>query len=304
MARDKYKQLYGYEGVLDAPSYNPDKVVLIEDPTHLLFDPRVRRPADPKLVAWILENERVPGEITIYFDKDLGPLVVNGRQRTRAAREANRIRSEKSLPPVLLRTDKRRFASMQEAAEAIEILNLGFASTTEEQAEKVRLWLSRDYPREKIAEMLGLTVGKVKRLEHWKERPARATTARRKAMAPRQAESVAAALRELSHGDDGGDGVAAALMACAFDLIAGDRTAIDGMPARVRQAIIAELDKPVARGRKARTVATVEMADDSNVCSKCNGSGDTRWIKSPDYEVCSECSGGGKISERSLEEAA
>lgn len=67
---------------------DPERLTLIEDPKHPLFDERVLLPIDPEMVA----NIREYGVLNPVIVRRNGDLleVIDGRQRTKNAREANR----------------------------------------------------------------------------------------------------------------------------------------------------------------------------------------------------------------------
>lgn len=69
-------------------SFDPEDLVLIEDPKHPLYDARVTLPLKPEFVA----NIRALGvvEPVIVRRIDGKPVVIDGRQRVRAARAVNR----------------------------------------------------------------------------------------------------------------------------------------------------------------------------------------------------------------------
>ena len=73
---------------LNAFSVEPEKLVIVTDPTHALFDERVLLPVEEKLVLNIMAfNVKQPVIVTKNGD-DIE--VVDGRQRVRAAVEANK----------------------------------------------------------------------------------------------------------------------------------------------------------------------------------------------------------------------
>lgn len=90
------KRLGGYQG------FDPDELVLPEDPTHPLYDPRVARPPDESL-ARSIDQDGVLQPIRVWKDEEGRPLVVVGRRRTRAARLVKQWRKERKDPePVLV----------------------------------------------------------------------------------------------------------------------------------------------------------------------------------------------------------
>ncbi|KAA0888798.1 ParB/RepB/Spo0J family partition protein [Oryzomonas rubra] len=76
----------------------PDRLVLITDPGHPLYDPRVDLPLDEALVRNIMVNGVIEPIIITKEGDDL--VVVDGRQRTKNAREANRRLVEQGKEPI------------------------------------------------------------------------------------------------------------------------------------------------------------------------------------------------------------
>lgn len=97
---------YGAEGKTNLLSFDPDKLTLVEDASHALYDPRVHDPVDASLVASI-KMKGVITPIIIWKDPESGQVcVVEGRGRVKAARVANRELREagevpKEVPAVI-----------------------------------------------------------------------------------------------------------------------------------------------------------------------------------------------------------
>lgn len=94
--------VYGAEGKSNALFFDPEKLVLVTDPKHPLYDKRVHLPVREKMVLNIM-HQGVLQAILITKDPESGEVqVVAGRQRVKAAREANRRLREKGCEPVLV----------------------------------------------------------------------------------------------------------------------------------------------------------------------------------------------------------
>jgi ParB family chromosome partitioning protein len=91
--------VYGAQGKTNLLQFDPDKLVLVEDKGHPLYDPRVKDPIDHALVASI-KMKGVIEPIIFWKDPESGDVcVVDGRGRVRCAREANRqLREEGQVP--------------------------------------------------------------------------------------------------------------------------------------------------------------------------------------------------------------
>lgn len=91
---DKYAQeRYGYEGKAEAFVVDPDKVVLVTDKDHVLYDPRVHNKFDEAFVQKLMAEGGTPDEIALWFQRENGEPIsrcIDGRQRVINSREANR----------------------------------------------------------------------------------------------------------------------------------------------------------------------------------------------------------------------
>jgi len=72
----------------DAWNLTPEELVLVDDKDHPLYDPRINLPLDENLVKNIMFNGVI--EPIVITKVGVQALVVDGRQRVRAAREANK----------------------------------------------------------------------------------------------------------------------------------------------------------------------------------------------------------------------
>ena len=79
---------------LNAFSFDPADLILIEDPDHPRYDPRVTLPLKPEFLASI-EAHGIGQAVVVRRDLKTGEAeVVDGRQRVRAAREINKKHGE------------------------------------------------------------------------------------------------------------------------------------------------------------------------------------------------------------------
>ncbi len=86
---------------LNAFAIEPELLTIIEDPKHHLYDERVKLPIDENLVKNIMvHGVKIP--VLVAKDGD-DILVVDGRQRVRAAIEANTRLKKEGAEPVLVR---------------------------------------------------------------------------------------------------------------------------------------------------------------------------------------------------------
>lgn len=96
------KDAYGAKGKTNVLMFDPEDVVLVEDPKHPLYDERVKLPVSESLVRNIMHHG-VLEPIIVAKDPETGKtVVVAGRQRTKATREANlRLRAQGCEPHLL-----------------------------------------------------------------------------------------------------------------------------------------------------------------------------------------------------------
>ncbi|GAB7525350.1 ParB/RepB/Spo0J family partition protein [Paraburkholderia sp. 2C] len=95
-------EAYGASGKSNVLFFDPDALTLITDPAHPLFDRRALLPFDEAMVRNI-RHRGVLETILIHKDPETGEVVVvDGRRRVIAAREANRRLRDEGLAPVLV----------------------------------------------------------------------------------------------------------------------------------------------------------------------------------------------------------
>ncbi|MGU7780508.1 ParB/RepB/Spo0J family partition protein [Burkholderia sp. PU8-34] len=108
--------VYGAKGKGNALDFDPDTLVLVTNPSHPLFDERVHWPVDENMVRNIMFHGVIqPIEVT--KDPETGEVqAVTGRQRVKAAREANRRLIDRGEPPVTVPGIVRRLAKDERAS--------------------------------------------------------------------------------------------------------------------------------------------------------------------------------------------
>ena len=93
---------YGAAGKSNVLFFDPEALTLIVDPAHPLFDRRALLPYDEAMVRNI-RHRGVLETILVHKDPETGEvIVVDGRRRVIAAREANRRLRDEGLPPVMV----------------------------------------------------------------------------------------------------------------------------------------------------------------------------------------------------------
>ena len=93
------KDVYGAVGNTSQLLFDPEDLVIVEDPKHPLYDERVNLPLSQALIANILHIGRVIEPVVVRKNPETGDVeVVAGRQRVRAVREINKHPSHKKDP--------------------------------------------------------------------------------------------------------------------------------------------------------------------------------------------------------------
>ncbi|RQZ50907.1 ParB N-terminal domain-containing protein [Burkholderia sp. Bp9099] len=93
---------YGAAGKSNVLFFDPDTLTLVTDPNHPLFDRRALLPYDEAMVRNI-RHRGVLETILVHKDPETGEvIVVDGRRRVIAAREANRRLRDEGLPPIMV----------------------------------------------------------------------------------------------------------------------------------------------------------------------------------------------------------
>ena len=93
---------YGASGKTNVLMFEPEKLHLVTDKTHLLYDERINLPIDEGMVLNIKELG-VLEPIIVWKDPETGlTCVVVGRQRVKHTLEANKLRLKEGKDPLLV----------------------------------------------------------------------------------------------------------------------------------------------------------------------------------------------------------
>ena len=193
------KDALGAVGGRDLWLFEPEKLHLVTDKSHPLYDERVDLPVDEALVANIMfEDTGVIEPIVIAKDPETGKIdVVDGRQRVKACVEANKRRKKQGLEPF-------QIAGIPKRGQAHVLAGL-MASTFIRQddsplgrAKKISRYIALGRTDEQAANQFGISVATVKNLVRVLDAPA----------AVRQAFEHGQDLdeRRLQGGEDGAGG--------------------------------------------------------------------------------------------------
>ena len=158
-------EVYGAEGRTNLFQFDPEKLILVTDKKHTLYDPRIEEPVSEELVKSIMWRG-VLEPIIVWRDPENpegGALVVDGRQRVKAAREANHRLAEQGSPPKLIRAVVERGDAKSMLA-LVAMSNEGrLAPTPVGRAKLVRRLLDAGYAEPAIAIILHVSEDVVSR---------------------------------------------------------------------------------------------------------------------------------------------
>jgi len=156
------KDAYGAEGHSNLLTFDPDKLKLVTSKTHFLYDPRVDNDPLESLIASI-EYKGVVEPLIVWKDPETGDVcVLDGRQRVKAAREANKRLRKRGEPIKLVKAivergdPKALFATMIVANEGRT------DPTPTERAKLAQRLLEQGYTEDVIAVILHCSNSAVK----------------------------------------------------------------------------------------------------------------------------------------------
>jgi len=157
------------KGKRDAYMFDPEDLVLVTDEKHPLYDPRVHLPVDENLVLNMMfcPDGKVPQgvlePISGVRDPETGKvLVVIGRQRTKACREANKRLKKRGLEPL-------RIPAMLVRADAVRGMGMLISENEHRQndtplgrAEKMARYMGLGRDEAEVATLFGISEASVK----------------------------------------------------------------------------------------------------------------------------------------------
>lgn len=146
---------YGAQGKTNVLNFAPENLYMETDPAHPLYDERVHLP----LEEWMVQNimhQGVIEPIVIWKDKETGKVyVVDGRQRVKHAREANRRLAESGKSQLLVPAVV-RIGSVHRAKEAaISANEIHIPDTPLGRAKKMASMLELSYDESDLALFFG-----------------------------------------------------------------------------------------------------------------------------------------------------
>ncbi len=142
---------YGAAGKSNVLFFDPDTLTLVTDPSHPLFDRRALLPYDEAMVRNI-RHHGVLETILVYKDPETGAvMIVDGRRRVIAAREANRRLRDEGLPPVMVPALPKRGKMVNMAGAMVATNEHREHDTPINRAEKMQRLRDLGYDDEQIA---------------------------------------------------------------------------------------------------------------------------------------------------------
>ena len=158
----KSKDAYGAEGQTNELRFDPEKLTLVVDENHPLYDARVHNQFDEAMVLNIMHyGVMVP--IVIAKDTETGlTVVVDGRQRVINTREANRRLRNQGRQPVLVPATIRRAAGADLAGVMVSTNELRQDDTPLGRAVKMARIMGFGKTEEELSIIFGCTLQTVK----------------------------------------------------------------------------------------------------------------------------------------------
>lgn len=149
------KDAYGASGKTNVLTFAPENLYMTDDPSHPLYDERIYLPLSESMVLNIMD-QGVIEPVIIWKDKETGTVyVVDGRQRVKHAREANRRLLEQGKPSLMVPAVV-RIGSVHRAKEAaISANEIHIPDTPLGRAKKMASMLELSYDESDIALFFG-----------------------------------------------------------------------------------------------------------------------------------------------------
>lgn len=141
----------------DCYLFDPKELVLIKDKEHPLYDPRVELPVDDALVESIMfDSQGVIEPIVITKDGE-DAVVIDGRQRVKAALEANKRLKKAGAVPVKVPCVVRKGSAKHLTAASVTANEVRINDDILARAKKASNLLNMGYTEEEIAKLFGVT---------------------------------------------------------------------------------------------------------------------------------------------------
>lgn len=158
------KDAYGAKGKGNLLPFDPEDLVLVTDKKSPLYDERMELPINEALVLNIMHHG-VLKPILVRKNTETGKLeVVDGRQRVRACREANKRLKKKGLEPHWIKAEVRRGDAPATMGIMMSANEFNQAPSAMERARKIQRYLELGRTPEECSVLLGLGTATIKNL--------------------------------------------------------------------------------------------------------------------------------------------
>jgi ParB family chromosome partitioning protein len=175
MASKDTRQAHGALGKTDMLLFDPERIKVVNDPAHALYDDR----ANEEPTEAFVENLMLFGVIEpVIFRKDgeTGePIIEDGRKRTLGLREANRRLAAKGVPEAdlwRLPAIPKRGSDGDAVLRMIMLNEQRFEDTASNRARKASAALDRGKTEEEVACALGVSLATLKNMLKFIDAPA------------------------------------------------------------------------------------------------------------------------------------
>lgn len=153
---------YGASGKSNVLFFEADKLHLITDPAHPLYDERVHLPIKETMVLNIMDQGIIE-PIVIWKDPETGlTCVVDGRQRVKHTLEANRRLAKEGKLPLLVPAVTRRGSALRMSNVMVSANEIHQPDTPLGRAKKMARMLERGGDEEDLALMFGVGIPTVR----------------------------------------------------------------------------------------------------------------------------------------------
>ncbi|HFP9378043.1 TPA: ParB/RepB/Spo0J family partition protein [Raoultella ornithinolytica] len=153
---------YGASGKTNVLMFEPEKLHLVTDKTHPLYDERIHLPINETMVLNIID-QGVLEPIIVWKDPETGlSCVVDGRQRVRHTLEANKRLAKEGKTPLLVPAVTKRGSAVRMAQAMVSANEIRQADTPLGRAKKMADALERGHDEEDLALMFGVSIQTVR----------------------------------------------------------------------------------------------------------------------------------------------
>lgn len=154
--------VYGASGKTNVLTFEPEKLHLVTDKTHPLYDERILLPLEESMILNIMD-QGVLEPIIVWKDPELGlTCVVDGRQRVRHTLAANKRLVKEGKLPLLVPAVVKRGSANRMAQAMISANEIRKADTPLVRARKMADALERGHDEKDLALMFGVKVQTVR----------------------------------------------------------------------------------------------------------------------------------------------